>query len=31
LEWSKEFLKQIVSTAPEAIHIIIRDRVGFHP
>jgi len=31
LEWSKEFLKQIVSTAPEAIHIILWDRAGFHP
>jgi transposase len=31
LEWSKEFVKQIVSTAPEAIHIILWDRAGFHP
>ena len=31
LEWSKEFLRQIVSTDPEAIHIILWDRAGFHP
>ena len=31
LEWSKAFLNQIVSTAPEAIHIILWDRAGFHP
>ena len=31
LEWSKEFLKQLVSTDPEAIHIILWDNAGFHP
>lgn len=31
LEWSKEFLKQIVSTDPAAIHIILWDNAGFHP
>jgi hypothetical protein len=31
LEWSKAFLRQLVSTDPEAIHIILWDRAGFHP
>jgi transposase len=31
LEWSKEFLKQLVSTDPEAIHIILWDNAGYHP
>jgi len=31
LEWSKEFLKQLLSTDPEAIHIILWDNAGFHP
>jgi transposase len=31
LEWSKEFLKQLVSTDPEAIHIVLWDNAGFHP
>lgn len=31
LEWSSEYLKQLVSTDPEAIHIILWDRAGFHP
>ncbi len=31
LEWSNVFLRQIVSTDPEAIHIILWDRAGFHP
>ena len=31
LEWSHEFLKQLVATDPEAIHIIIWDQAGYHP
>ena len=31
LEWSKAFLRQLVSTDPEAIHIILWYRAGFHP
>jgi len=31
LEWSNEYLKQLVSTDPEAMHIILWDRAGFHP
>lgn len=31
LDWSHEFLKQLVATDPEAIHIIIWDQAGYHP
>lgn len=31
LEWSQEFLEQLVATDPETIHIVIWDRAGFHP
>ena len=31
LEWSKVFLSQLVATDPEAIHVIIWDRAGYHP
>ena len=31
LEWSYEFLKQMVATDPEGIHIIIWDQAGYHP
>lgn len=31
LEWSQAFVSQLVATDPEAIHIIIWDRAGFHP
>ncbi len=31
LQWSNEFVKQLVSTDPEAIHIILWDNAGYHP
>jgi len=31
LEWSNEFVKQLVSTDPSAIHIILWDNAGYHP
>jgi transposase len=31
LGWSIAFLKQLVSTDPGAVHIILWDRAGFHP
>ena len=31
LGWSTSFLRQLVSTDPEAVHIILWDRAGFHP
>lgn len=31
LEWTQAFLTQLVATDPEAIHIIIWDRAGYHP
>ena len=30
-EWTQAFLKQLVATDPEGIHIIIWDRAGYHP
>ena len=31
VEWTQVFLKQLVATGPEAIHVIIWDQAGFHP
>jgi transposase len=31
LGWTEAFLKQLVASDPEALHIIIWDRAGFHP
>lgn len=31
LEWSKGYLEQLVSTDPEAVHVILWDRAGYHP
>jgi len=31
LEWSEAFLSQLVATDPEAVHVIIWDRAGYHP
>ncbi len=31
LAWSQVFLEQLVATDPEAIHIVLWDRAGFHP
>ena len=31
VEWSYAFLQQLVNTDPEAIHIVIWDRAGYHP
>jgi transposase len=31
LSWSRLFLEQVVATHPEAVHIMIWDRAGFHP
>jgi transposase len=31
LEWTNAFLKQLVATDPEAVHIIIWDQAGYHP
>jgi len=31
LEWGQAFLKQLVATEPDAIHIIIWDQAGYHP
>ncbi len=30
LEWSEVFLKQLVATDPQAIHVVIWDGAGFH-
>lgn len=30
-EWSKGYLEQLVSTDPEAVHVILWDRAGYHP
>jgi transposase len=30
-EWTQVFLKQLIATDPEGIHIIIWDRAGYHP
>ena len=30
LAWSAAFLNQLVATAPEALHVVIWDRAGFH-
>lgn len=31
LEWTREFLKQLVATDPEAVHVVIWDNAGYHP
>src|SRR5262249_43251451 len=31
LPWTDAYLKELVATDPEAMHIIIWDRAGFHP
>jgi DDE superfamily endonuclease len=31
LPWTAAYLKELVATDPEAMHIIIWDRAGFHP
>jgi transposase len=31
LGWTEAFLKQVVASDPQALHIIIWDRAGFHP
>ena len=31
LQWTEAYLKELVATDPEAMHIIMWDRAGFHP
>jgi putative transposase len=31
LPWTAAYLKELIATDPEAIHIIMWDRAGFHP
>lgn len=31
LEWTGEFLKQLVVTDPEGVHVVIWDNAGWHP
>ena len=31
LAWTGEFLKQLVATDPEAVHVVIWDNAGYHP
>lgn len=30
LEWDESYLRDLVATAPAAIHVLIRDQAGFH-
>jgi transposase len=30
LEWDESYLRDLVATAPEATHVLVRDQAGFH-
>lgn len=31
LEWTEAYLKELIARDPEAMHIMVWDRAGFHP